>query len=151
MKCVHLTSSVLAAGLLFALAGASAAADAPQVVTFVERAITDAVTDIGEKGDSNGDLLTFANDLFDAGNANKVGTDQGFCVRVAKGIAWECLWTNSLADGQITVQGPFLDKGDSTLAITGGTGAYAGARGQMKLHPRNPEGSMFDFTFEILK
>ena len=29
-----------------------------------------------------------------------------------------------MSDGQITVEGPFLDAGDSVLAITGGTGAY---------------------------
>lgn len=146
----------LAAGLLCLLTGTGAlgAAGAPapvQVVKAVERATTDAVLDLGEKGDSNGDLLTFANEVFDPANTARVGTDQGYCVRVAKGISWECIWTTSLANGQITVEGPFLDKGDSTLAVTGGTGAYADARGQLKLHSRNPAGSEYDFTFEILK
>jgi hypothetical protein len=35
------------------------------------------------------------------------------------------------------------------LAITGGTGKYAGARGQMKLHHRNPKGTEFDFHYEL--
>ena len=53
--------------------------------------------------------------------------------------------------GQITVQGPFYDDGsDSTLAITGGTGAYRNARGSMELHWRNPEGTEFDFVFHVI-
>lgn len=152
MTRVHLSSAVLASCLLLALLAAAtpAAADSPKVLVVVERAVTDAVTDTGEKGDTNGDLLTWSNELFDAANAKKVGTDQGYCVRVAKGVAWECTWTNVFAEGNLAVAGTFYDKGDSTMAITGGTGAYAGARGSMKLHARNPEASEYDFTFEIL-
>ena len=79
----------------------------------------------------------------------KVGTDQGSCVRTVPGNAYECTWTNSLAKGQITVQGPFLDAGDSVLAITGGTGAYRKARGTMDLHARSA--TEFDFTFHLSK
>ena len=112
------TMYVLAASFLLA----SASAAAGEVLPLVERATTDAVTDTGATGDSAGDILTFANEVFDKANAVKVGTDQGFCVRTVAGTAWECWWTLSLPAGQITVQGPFLDKGDSVLAITGGTG-----------------------------
>ncbi|MEI9929556.1 MAG: hypothetical protein WDM89_03035 [Rhizomicrobium sp.] len=45
-------------------------------------------------------------------NKNKVGTDQGYCVRVVVGKAFECIWTTMLAGGQITVEGPFLDAGE---------------------------------------
>ena len=127
----------------------SNAAVAKTVLHLVERAETDAVLDLGTKDDSVGDLLTFANRVFDQQNKAQVGTDQGYCVRVIAGTAWECWWTLSLADGQITVEGPFLDKGDSVLAITGGTGKYSTARGQMKLHARNPEGTEYDFVYEI--
>ena len=37
------------------------------------------------------------------------------------------------------------------MAITGGTGAYKSARGQMTLHARNAQGTEFDFTYEIVK
>lgn len=137
---------VLCAATLLAV---SNAAVAKTVLHLVERAETDAVLDLGTKDDSVGDLLTFANRVFDHENKAEVGTDQGYCVRVIAGTAWECWWTLSLADGQITVEGPFLDKGDSVLAITGGTGKYSTARGQMKLHARNPEGTEYDFVYEI--
>ena len=122
---------------------------ATTTIAVVEHADTDAVTDTGTAGDTVGDLLTFANPVFDATNKNKVGTDQGYCVRTVVGKAWECFWTLSLANGQITVEGPFLDKGDSVLAITGGTGKFAGARGQMKLHARDEKGSQYDFVYEV--
>lgn len=138
--------AVLAATALLAV---SNVAVAKTVLQLVERAETDAVLDLGNKDDSAGDLLTFANPIFDAQNKAQVGTDQGYCVRMVAGTSWECWWTLSLADGQITVQGPFLDKGDSVLAITGGTGKYSTARGQMKLHARNPEGTEYDFVYEI--
>ena len=136
---------------LFAVAPGPLSADTKQTIRLVERATTDATTDTGEKGDTVGDLLTFANQVFDEKNATQVGTDQGFCVRVAKGVSWECFWTLTLADGQLTVEGPFLDAGDSVLAVTGGTGAYSAAEGQMKLHARNAAGSEYDFLYEIEK
>jgi len=89
--------------------------------------------------------------VFDAANQKQVGTDNGSCVRTAAGSAWECIWTVTLSDGQITVEGPFYDTKDSVLAITGGTGAYTQARGQMTLHARNAEGTEYDFSYEIVK
>ena len=56
-----------------------------------------------------------------------------------------------LADGQITVEGPFLDAGDSTLTVTGGTGNYLGASGEMKLHSRNDKGTEYDFVFHLTR
>ena len=138
--------SVLSISLCLGLSGPAAA---KEVMHLVERAETDAIVDTGAKDDSPGDLLTFANPVFDASNKTQVGTDQGFCVRTVAGVAWECWWTMSIADGQLTVQGPFLDKGDSVMAITGGTGKYVNARGQMKLHSRNEKGTEFDFIYEI--
>ena len=120
-----------------------------KTIRVVERATTDTSVDLGATGDSIGDLLAFGNELFDRRNQTKVGTDQGSCIRTVPGTAYECTWTNSLAKGQITVQGPFLDAGDSVLAITGGTGAYRNARGTMDLHARSA--TEFDFTFHLSK
>lgn len=117
----------------------------------VEHATTDAVVDIGAAGDSAGDILTFANEIFDAQDAQKVGSDNGWCVRVVPGKSWECFWTLSLADGQITVEGPFLDAGDSVLAVTGGTGKYADVGGEMALHARDAKGSAYDFKYTLMK
>jgi allene oxide cyclase len=138
--------------LLVAAAAALLALPALAVeqIKVVERALTDTTTDLGAKGDSVGDLLTWANPIFDAANKTQLGTDQGFCVRVAVGKSWECNWTTVLKGGQITVEGPFMDAGDSTLTVIGGTGQYAGAKGTMKLHSRDAKSTSYDFTFDLL-
>ncbi|HVC02020.1 MAG TPA: allene oxide cyclase family protein [Steroidobacteraceae bacterium] len=123
---------------------------AARTLHFVEHALTDRTLDLGAKGDSRGDLLTFANPVFDAANRVQVGGDQGFCIRVVTGVSWECFWTLMLKHGQITVEGPFRDAGDSILTVTGGTGAYAGARGSMSLHARDAKLTSYDFIYKLL-
>ena len=89
---------------------------AAEKIQLVEHADTDATVDLGAKGDSVGDLLTFANPVYDAANKTQVGSDQGYCVRVIAGKSWECFWTLRLKEGQITIEGPFYDAGDSVMA-----------------------------------
>jgi allene oxide cyclase len=121
-----------------------------KVVHVIEHATTDAVTNQGDgAGDAVGDVLTFTNDVFDKTNSSKVGTDQGYCVRMSVGESWECVWTTFLSRGQLTVEGPFFDARDSVLAITGGTGKYANARGSMELKSR-AGGTEFDFIFHVI-
>ena len=149
----------LAVVMVFGLATGAFAQDATPIASeglpggivlrVVERAEADTVIDLGEKGDSIGDLLAFGNPIYDPANQTKLADDQGSCVRTVVGKSWECVWTLILPEGQITVEGPFYDATDSVLAITGGTGAYRDARGQMTLHARNAEGTEYDFTYEI--
>jgi allene oxide cyclase len=35
------------------------------------------------------------------------------------------------------------------LAVTGGTGDYGGAKGEMKLHARDAKGSEYDFIYNL--
>ena len=123
--------AISAASLVFLSVATSAQAAKKTSLNLIEHATTDAVTDTGAKGDSAGDLLTFANEV--------------------AGKSWECFWTLTLADGQITVEGPFLDAGDSVVAVTGGTGKYAGVRGEMALHARDAKGSAYDFKYSLIK
>jgi allene oxide cyclase len=141
-------ATLLLAGALALQASLSAVA--AEKIQVVERALTDATIDLGAKGDSVGDLLTFANPIYDAANKTKLGSDQGYCVRVIVGKSWECFWTLLLADGEITVEGPFYDTGDSVMVVTGGTGKYAGAKGAMKLHSRDAKSTSYDFLYELL-
>jgi allene oxide cyclase len=135
----------IAAGLI---AVGPAAAD-PQELKMTEHNTTQVIADTGASGDSAGDVLTFANEVFDANDKNKIGTDNGVCFRTSvPGKAWECFWTLALEKGQLTVEGPFYDKGDSVLAITGGTGEYAGARGALS-DVSGGEGKAYSFTYRI--
>jgi allene oxide cyclase len=152
-KHVLLPAILAAVGSLVAAAPAGAARAShhrAQVIRLIEHADTDATTDTGAPGDSAGDVLTFANPIFDSANAKRVATDQGYCIRVVVGSAYECTWTTFLKGGQVVVQGPFYDAKDSTLAVTGGTGRYQRVRGSMRLHAR-AGGTSYDFVFRLLR
>ena len=127
------------------------AATAGERLHVIEHAVNENTTHVaaGAKDDAVGDLLTFANPVFDATNKTQIGTDQGYCVRIVVGKSWECFWTLMLKEGQITLEGPFYDSGDSTFVITGGTGKYEGAKGQMKLHDRGTTPTSYDFLYEL--
>src|ERR1700749_4858736 len=118
-------------------------------VHVIEHANTDLEAPGAGGKDVKGNILTFNNPVFDTANKHQVGHDEGFCTRlqVKLGI-WECLWTTFLKGGQITVQGPYYDKRNSVLSITGGTGIYEGARGEMALNSRDG-GKEYDFIFKI--
>jgi allene oxide cyclase len=150
MRARHvLPFAALCAAGLFA-AGCGGGSDTT-TMHLIEHAETDTVVHIGpaKEEDSVGDVLAFANPVFDEENKKQVGSDNGNCIRTAVGKAWECIWTLTLSGGQLTVEGPFYDGKDSNMAITGGTDDYNDASGQMKLHASNPEETEYDFTYEI--
>jgi hypothetical protein len=138
--------SLVAAAALIAVPALAA-----EQIKVVERPTKETTLNLTTKGvDAVGDLLSFANPLFDAANKTQVGTDQGFCVRTVVGKSWECNFTLLLKGGQVTVEGPFVDTGDSTFTVTGGTGKYAGAKGSLLLHTRAGKPESYDFTLDLL-
>ena len=58
-----------------------------KTITVIEHADTDATIDNLPTGDSPGDVLTFANEVFDKTDTEVVGTDQGYCIRTVAGVA----------------------------------------------------------------
>jgi allene oxide cyclase len=149
--CIAVGVIVLTVGLACGCGMSSAGSSTERstsTIHVIEHAETDTTVDVGKKGDSTGDILTFHNKVFDQQDQKSVGNDLGRCIRVEAGRSYECAWTTSLDDGQITVEGPFYDQHDSVLAITGGTGAYRQARGEMLLRSRKG-GSEFDFVFKL--
>jgi hypothetical protein len=141
-------AAVVAVSVWAVAADAGRAQHQAGTVQVVEHAVTDAVTN-GTKADARGNVLTFANPVYDATDTTKVGTDNGFCVRTVKGKTWECMWTTFLQGGQISVEGPFSDTGNTVLSIIGGTGVYDGAHGSMELNYHNVKGTEFDFVFHL--
>jgi allene oxide cyclase len=140
--------SVFAISTIGLMTASSIAFAEPQEIKLVEHATTDAVIDTGASSDSAGDILTFSNEVYDADD-NKVGSDQGICFRTVPGKALECFWTLNLEKGQLTVAGPFYDSADSVLAITGGTGEFAGSLGEMALSARGIKGDAYNFVYRI--
>jgi allene oxide cyclase len=140
------------AGAFFALhTSPSARANDQKIIHVIEHANTDTVQHFHPGKDSIGDALGFANPVFDSQDKKQVGSDNGHCVRTVPGVAWECFWTVFLTGGQITVEGPYYDnpKHDSMLAITGGTGSYLEARGQMRLRDHFGDATQYDFIYML--
>jgi hypothetical protein len=138
-------TGLVAAATASAIAVTSGSAQAPgdRTLTFVERTVpaNSAFADVPplwtkkRPGPSAGDGFLFDDTVLDATGATKVGRLRGRCsfVKVAKkpdesvGL---CDTIYVLRDGTITVSATFaFDRAPHSLAVTGGTGAYEGARG----------------------
>lgn len=87
-------------------------------------------SDLGEVGDSVGDILTFNQPLLNE-KMEVIGNNSGTCVRTHVGHSFQCQWTLTTADGSIQVAGREFDQGTSNISIVGGTGEYSGIRGEM--------------------
>lgn len=140
---------VLAFGL--GMASASSGLTEPTTFVVIGRYTHDKTTDVGKEGDSAGDIYTFRDDIYDATNTTKIGSDQGMCVRLSpKAGVSECWFTTLLADGQITAQGPFIDDAPvSVYAVTGGTGLYQNAHGTLEERQMDG-GAGYEFTFTLI-
>ena len=139
-----------ALGFSLGAASATSGIASPITLTVFEHSTTDKVIDVGTHGDSTGDILTFHNKLFDETDTTKVGTLQGQCVRESpRAGTWECWWTMSLTDGQVTVEGPFSDTSDTAFAVTGGTGLYENVRGSMQVEAING-GAEYKQAFSLI-
>ena len=89
------------------------------------------VIDVGDTGDSPGDLLIFDQPLRDA-EMQEIGTNSGVCIRTRPSHSFQCQWTLTFESGTITVAGREFDTGTSLISIIGGTGDYMGITGVME-------------------
>ena len=103
------------------------------------------VVDLGAQGPSHGDMRVFSVPLYNESGKEKVGRLDAFCVVTdpadepnERAHMAECTYTYTLPGGEISVQGvnayPKLSEPAprSVDAITGGTGKYAGVRGERR-------------------
>jgi hypothetical protein len=110
----------------------------PLVLDLITRATAiNNFVDTGPPGFSTGDLYVFSDRVFAASApAQQIGTVDGRCVLIDPAtLRYDCSTTGHLADGDIMTAGNItLAQGTtSTLAVVGGTGAYAVARGDATL------------------
>jgi hypothetical protein len=98
--------------------------------------------------DSVGDEDVFAADFYVG--ATKVGSDGGDCKLVRLPAIYHCVATNSFAGGDLTVQflADFTQTAPGHFAITGGTGKYRGASGEVT-YVDNPDPQRDDVTFRF--
>jgi hypothetical protein len=133
-----LAAALAAAGTAAAIAATSGSAQAPQgrTLTFVEKDESSTFTLVRHKAKQQqpkvGDHAVLRIPVYDAAGA-KQGVARATCSSTDKlsngQIPMMCSGTFALPDGDIAVLGRVGGSGVNTLAIVGGTGAYAGARG----------------------
>jgi len=159
------TKLTLGALLALALAGATAVAAASSSRDGSDRRVRvlhltrdtgdDVILDLDHSAtaahpapDSIGDEDVYTADLFARGT--KVGIDGGVCKLVRLPSYYHCIATNKFADGDVTVA--FLhdygETGSGVFAITGGTGAYRGAGGEVTFVD-HPAPRRDDVTFRL--
>ena len=103
------------------------------------------VVDLGAQGPSHGDMRVFNVTLYNESGKEKVGRLDAFCVVTdpadepnERAHMAECTYTYTLPGGEISAQGvnayPKLSElpPGGVNAITGGTGKYAGVRGERR-------------------
>ena len=122
-------SSLVLAG---ALATACSSEKPHTLITIADARVHKArIVDIGEPGDSVGDVVVFDQPLLDE-QGNRIGNNSGTCIRTRTEHSFQCQWTLTLENGSIQVAGREFDRGASNITIVGGTGTYAGVTGEMK-------------------
>jgi hypothetical protein len=130
--------AIAAVAVAFAGSTAAASADHGHVITLREASATPplAFVDLGKPGPTAGDEVVISDGLTDAGGA-AAGTLRQACTLIDAGPSpfastYECATSLELADGTITASGPFDPaKAEQRAAITGGTGAFRAARGEI--------------------
>jgi hypothetical protein len=130
--------AVLVSGIGASSIGASSGVAS---LRFYERPGSTHVIDNAPKGRKagRGDIILFVNPVFDR-QGTQVGTDRGVCTMYSAGES-QCDATLALPKGQIVTHGLQGAKTGFDVAVIGGTGAYAGARGTMTTRPIKEGGS----------
>lgn len=124
------------ASVSLAFAGGDGNGGDVRILRLTTRNVQQASPDLGDPGLSVGDRFIFFDDVFQDGE--KVGTRGVECVVVRFNPPDEtdqCVTTMSLSRGQISTQGliTVTAPGPRTLAITGGTGTFRTAHGEVKV------------------
>jgi hypothetical protein len=137
-KLLPIVAAAVAALTLTSLSPASAHRHGSRAFTITTKTLGEKKFDNGDPGFSVGDSNVITEDAYRDGK--RVGTSDVTCTvmradPVKHTFAVECLNTTVLPEGQISAQGVAtsaeIEKIPFKQAITGGTGAYSGARGEL--------------------
>jgi len=139
----------LAVGIALPAAGSTGNAAQDQTIRVTAVTTEQKLLDLGGPGFSLGNEIVLSQKLLQG--ANQVGHDGSVCteVSVARQEA-QCIATYSFAGGQIT--GQVLISLNSTApydgSITGGTGKYEGAKGELHVQNVSPTEGILTFHLE---
>ena len=133
--------------------------DKGRTLTVLTKTRQERVVDLDPQGATQGDMRVVNAPLYNASGKQKVGRFDLVCVSTdpadeanEKYHMAQCTYTYTLAGGEITAQGvsafPKLSKIPPTVvdAVSGGTGKYAGVRGEVRYETRGTKAiSTFHF------
>ena len=161
MRTSRIMAAVAAAATAVGTAGIVAMAtpgDAATTMTFIARTIQADAQDInnGSPQFGQGDGFVISETLYSSDMKSKVGYDSGFTTitHLAGSGGWgEALVTLAVPGGQLTIQGvlKFTQTGPSgvnVLAITGGTGDFAGKQGTVKVEDISDSDTKITITLQ---
>jgi hypothetical protein len=128
------------AGTAYAAAPDDPGAKGQQVIRLVEASAQPQLklVDVGDPGPSVGDQVILRDGL-NRPDGSAAGTLQQVCTMSVLGPSpvagtFECIGSIALADGTITMAGPFSPAAAAQAqAVTGGTGAFRAARGEVAI------------------
>jgi hypothetical protein len=104
-------------------------------------------TDNGAAGPSAGDMFTFTGKL----TGDESADEAGVCT-LADATTAVCSVSETFEDGQLVLEGSFsLTTDRFQIAIVGGTGEFARARGWVDVHTLNAEGTEADLVIHVLR
>ena len=129
--------AAISVGLLVTAGTAGASKDRTKTKKFNAYAVVDSATNVDNApaGDSQGDIITFTQALYtDSTKTKQIGTDEVYCVRTIVDTSRVCTGIIHIKGGELMVTGrESLER--HSLAITGGTGKWRNARGEIVLVP----------------
>ena len=112
-----------------------------QTITVIEKSGSSHFLDLGKSGFSIGDEFTFNSVFWNADQTARVGANHGYCVALTQRLS-HCAGTARLMGGTIEFAGNVSNSSQFRIAITGGTGPFKGAEGQVTVQNLNASGSL---------
>ena len=129
-------------GGAFAVASGTGGSDGPaRTITVIEKSGSSHFVDVGKRGFSIGDEFTINSVFWNTARTERVGSNHGYCVFLGHNRA-HCAGTARLAGGTIEYAGNTANTPRFRIAVTGGTGDFAGAEGQVHIKNLNKSGSL---------
>ncbi len=139
----------LAVGIALPAAGSTGNAAQDQTIRVTAVTTEQKLLDLGGPGFSLGNEIVFSQKLLQG--ANQLGHDGAVCteVSVARQEA-QCIATYSFPGGQITAQALVIFGSTAPYdgSITGGTGKYEGAKGELHVQNVSPTEGILTFHLE---
>ena len=145
-----IAASALAVGVAIPAAGSSSHAAKDNTFRVTATVTEVSQIDLGAQGPSLGDEIVFSGKLLQGGH--QVGHQGAVCTTVSmQRHEAQCTATYSFRGGQITAQALVIlgSPAPYTVSITGGTGTYQGAEGQVHVRPATPTNPNGLLTFHL--